>query len=410
MNRACGYGHSIYFFVLIHVHTNTILGVGVRQSFQFKLFGCKRLTHLHRTIDVSAEIWNHAVALKNRYYKLFDKGLPKAKLQAHLAKLRNGNMSRWKVVGSQSVQAITDRLYLGWEAFFRGDIKRPPTFRKRCKYRSFTLKQSGYKVIGYGRITILGRNYRFNQSRAITGAIKTVTVRRDPLDDIYITFSCDQVPQPEQAPKTGLSAGADFGLKDFLTLSTRQRIAAPQPLKARLRRLRKAQRVLSRKQKGSKARKRARLDVARVHRKVGNIRNDWQWKQARMLLLTFDMLVFETLNLRGMQQLWGRKVGDLGFADFLSKAGWMARKLGRDLIKIDQWEATAKTCRVCGRRRDMPLNMRIFVCEGCGHIEHRDLNASNNILEAGCRLRSGASSKTAHGWQDALVTAESHAL
>ena len=94
-------------------------------------------------------------------------------------------------MGSQSVQAITDRLYLGWEAFFRGDIKRPPTFRKRCKYRSFTLKQSGYKVIGYGRITILGRNYRFNQSRAITGAIKTVTVRRDPLDDIYITFSCD---------------------------------------------------------------------------------------------------------------------------------------------------------------------------------------------------------------------------
>ena len=244
----------------------------------------------------------------------------------------------------------------------------------------------------------------------MSGVIKTVTVRRDALRDIHITFSCDNVPQPEQAPKTGLSAGADFGLKDFLTLSTGERIAAPQPLKARLRRLRMAQRALSRKQKGSKSRNRARLDVARVYRKVANVRNDWQWKQARMLILTFDMLVFETLNLRGMQQLWGRKVGDLGFADFLSKAGWMARKLGRDLIKIDQWEATTKTCRVCGRRRDMPLNMRIFVCEGCGHIEHRDLNASNNILEAGRRLRSGASSKTAHGWQDALVTAESHAL
>src|SRR6516225_5585921 len=378
--------------------------------FNSSFSGLSGWRHLHRTIDVAAEIWNHAVALKNRYYKLFGKGLPKARLQVHLARLRNGRRAHWKAVGSQSVQAITDRLYLAWEAFFAGDIKKPPTFRKRRKYRSFTLKQAGYKILGQGRIKVLGRNYRFNQSRPVAGTIKTVTVRRDTLRDIHITFSCDNVPQPEPAPKTGLSAGADFGLKDFLTLSTGERIAAPQPLKAHLRRLRKTQRVLSRKQKGSKARKRARLDVARVHKKVANVRTDWQWKQARMLLLTFDMLVFETLNLKAMQQLWGRKVGDLGFADFLSKAGWMARKLGRDLIKIDQWEATTKTCRACGRRRNMPLNMRIFVCEGCGHIEHRDLNASNNILEAGRRLRSGASSKTAHGWQDALVTAESHAL
>jgi putative transposase len=61
-------------------------------------------------------------------------------------------MSHWQAAGSQSVQAITDRLYLGWEAFFAGDIKRPPTFRKRRKYRSFTLKQAGYKVLEHGRI------------------------------------------------------------------------------------------------------------------------------------------------------------------------------------------------------------------------------------------------------------------
>jgi putative transposase len=119
----------------------------VYQSFQFKLFGCKRLKRLHRTIDVSAEIWNQSVALHRRYYRLFKKTLPKAKLQAHLAKLRNGKMSHWQAVGSQSVQAIADRLYLGWEAFFRGDIQKPPTFRRRRKYRSFTLKQAGYKIL-----------------------------------------------------------------------------------------------------------------------------------------------------------------------------------------------------------------------------------------------------------------------
>jgi putative transposase len=144
----------------------------MRQSFQFKLFRCKRLKHLHSTIDVAADIWNHSVALRSRYYRRFKKTLPKQSLQAHLAKLRRGRKAHWQAVGSQSVQAITDRLYLGWQAFFRGDAKRPPTFRKRKKYRSFTLKQTGYKVLGLGRIRILGRNYRFNQSRPIMGSIK----------------------------------------------------------------------------------------------------------------------------------------------------------------------------------------------------------------------------------------------
>src|SRR5262249_9705670 len=95
-------------------------------------------------------------------------------------------------------------------------------------------------------------------------------------------------------------------------------------------------------------------------RKVADVRSDWQWKQARMLLVMFDMLVFETLNIKAMQQLWGRKVGDLGFADFLSKAGWMAKKLGKDLIKIDQWEPTTKSCHLCDYRQDMPLITRTF--------------------------------------------------
>jgi putative transposase len=274
--------------------------------------------------------------------------LPKHRLQSHLAKLRRTRFVHWKAVDSQSVQAITDRLYLAWEAFFKGDIKRPPTFKKRRNYRSFTLKQSGYKLLGHGRIKLLGRNYRFNQSRPIDGIVKTVTVRRDRLKDFHLTFSCDQVRQPEPAPKTGLTAGADFGLKDFLTLSTGEKIAAPQPLKSKLRHLRKAQRELSPKKKGSKARKRARLHVARVHKKVANVRNDWQWKQVRLMVMVFDLLVFETLNLKAMHRLWGRKVGDLGFADFLLKTQWMAKKLGRDVVKIDRWEPTTQTCHLCG--------------------------------------------------------------
>ena len=128
-----------------------------------------------------------------------------------------------------------------------------------------------------------------------------------------------------------------------------------------------------------------------------------------MLVTVFDLLVFETLSLKAMQQLWGRKVGDLGFADFLLKAQWVAKKLGKDLIKIDPWEPSTKTCHLCGHRQDMPLNMRTFVCGRCGNVEDRDLNASHNILEAGRRLRSGDTSKTPSG-ASVVITAESHRL
>jgi len=110
-----------------------------------------------------------------------------------------------------------------------------------------------------------------------------------------------------------------------------------------------------------------------------------------------------------MQRLWGRKVGDFGFADFLLKAQWMVKKLGKDLVKIDRWEPTTTPCHLCGHRQDMPLNMRTFVCDGCGNVECRDVNAAHNILEAGRRLRPGDTSKTSQE-ASVVITAESHAL
>jgi hypothetical protein len=103
---------------------------------------------------------NHSVALENRYYKLFGKALPKAKLQGTLPSCETVAARIGKRWGAKAFKQITDRLYVGLDAFFAGDIKRPPTFRKRHKYRSFTLKQAGYKILGYGGIKILGRNYR----------------------------------------------------------------------------------------------------------------------------------------------------------------------------------------------------------------------------------------------------------
>jgi len=365
----------------------------MRQAFKFEFFRSKRNKNLDRTINVSAHIWNHSVSCHRRYYRMFGKTLPANLLQKHLARHRNGRFPHWQNVGSQSVQAVVDRLYRGWQAWFRHETKRPPTFRSRKKYKSFTLKQAGWKLLGNGKIKIQGHTYRFNQSREILGIVKTVTISRDTTGRYYLSFSCDQVPQPEAFVKIGETAGADFGLKTFLTLSTGEKIDSPQVLKHSLRELRSANRKLSRKQKGSNSRKKARLELSRLHRDIANLRSDWHWKTAYSLTEDFDALFFEDLNLRGMQKLWGRKVSDIGFGDFLNKEEWLCVKYGRGFVKIPRFEPTTKLMSCCGHIQSVALSEREVVCKNCGAIHDRDINAARNIKELGRRLWLGADSK-----------------
>jgi putative transposase len=366
----------------------------MRQAFKFQLMRSKRTKHLDRTINVAAHIWNHSVAIHRKYYGLFKKTLKQGRLQSHLAKLRRTRFKHWQLVDAQCVQQVCDRLYRGWDAWFKREIKRPPTFRARRKYKSFTLKQWGWKLLAPGKLRIQKRTYRFHQSREILGTIKTVTISRDKTGRYFVSFSCAEVPTPEPSIKTGQTTGADFGLRNFLTFPSEEPITAPLPLKHALRTLRSANRNLSRKQRGSNGRRSARLGLARVHRLIANQRADWHWKTADKLAKRYDAIAFEDLNLKGMHALWGRKVGDLGFGDFLTKAAWIFTKRGKILSKIDRFEPTTKLMSCCGNIQTVLLCERTVSCKACGTVHDRDQNAAINIHEAGRRLWSGADSKT----------------
>jgi putative transposase len=370
----------------------------------------KRTKHLDRTIDTAAHIWNHAVALHRRYYKLFGKTLNKNQLQKHLAKLRCRRFQHWQLVDSQAVQSITDRLYRSWDAFFKHEVKRPPTLRRRSKYKSFTLKQSGWKLIGRSRLRIQGRTYRIHGCRQVLGTIKTATISRDRTGRHFVSFSCADVPNPLESVKTGQTTGADFGLRNFLTLANGEVIQSPLPLKQGLRKLRSANRRLARKKKGSNRSRKARIHLAQLHRRVANQRNDFHWKTAHDLVTRFDALAFEDLSLAGMKARWGHKVSDLGFADFLRKQEWMCQKHNRQFTQIPRFEPTTKRMSCCGHLQPVALSERTVVCAKCGTIHDRDRNAATNI-EEWCRpLWPAAGSKARLGGQPALSTAESQQL
>ncbi len=354
------------------------------KTYKFKLYQHKRNKHLQLIINAASNIYNHCIALHKRYYRLFGKHLNKNKLQKHIAKLRNKN-EYWQLVNSQAVQDITDRIERAYQLFFKHLQKgvRPPNFRKRIKYKSFTLKQSGYKFLPGNQLKIGKRVYRFWKSRDIKGKVKTVTIKRNPLGAIFIFVVTDYV-DSQIRTMTGKSAGFDFGLYTFLSCSDSTAIQSPRFLKQSIKELKVANRQHSRKNKGSKSREKARKNLVRVHEKVVNRRTDWFWKLAHELTDKFDYLYFETLNLKGMQRLWGRKIGDLAFSEFLKILESVAEKKNKIVSYIDQWYPSTKTCSVCDYVLDeLPLDTRYWCCPSCSTKHGRDHNASVNILKVG---------------------------
>lgn len=354
------------------------------KTYKFKLYQHKRNRHLHRSINAASSIYNHSIALHKRYYRLFGKHLNKYQLQKHIAKLRKKN-EYWQSVNSQSVQDIADRIERAYKLFFKHNKKgvRPPNFKKRIKYKSFCLKQSGYKFLGENQLKIGKRVYKFWKSRDIQGKIKTITVKRNPLGEIFIFVVTDYI-DSQAIIMSGKSVGADFGLKVFLTCSDGSEIKSPLFLKQSLKELKVASRNHSRKKRGSKSREKARKNLVRVHEKVVDRRTDWFWKTAHELTDKFDYLYFETLNLRGMQRLWGRKISDLAFSEFLKILEYVAEKKNKVVSYIDQWYPSSKTCHVCDYVLDeLPLDTRYWCCPSCSTKHGRDKNASKNILKVG---------------------------
>ncbi|MFB8794708.1 MAG: transposase [Microcoleus sp.] len=355
------------------------------KTLKFKLYEHKRNKHLKRMINAAAVIYNHCIALHKRYYRMWGKHLSCAKIQSHIAKLRKRNPF-WQSVGSQAVQDICQRIEKAYKLFFKHQNKkvRPPNFKKVRRYKSFTLKQAGYKLLGGNRIEIGNRVYQYWNTRAIEGTVKTLTIKRTTLGELFMVIVVDSVNEPKTKFETSRIAGFDFGLKTFLTCSDGSKIKSPQFLKQSLNAIKKASRNHSKKRKGSSNRERARKNLVRKHEDICNRRRDWFWKLAQQLTDKFDVLFFETLNLKGMQRLWGRKISDLAFGEFLQILEWVATKKGKQVVFIDRWYPSSKTCSHCGQvLKELAIDVREWRCPSCQSVNGRDENAAINIQMVG---------------------------
>ena len=366
------------------------------KTFCFKLYHSEHNNALMRQINIAGLLFNHCIALHKRYYRLFGKSLNANKLKVHLTKLkRTKRFAYISKLGSQAVQDIAERIDRAYTLFF-ANLKRkvrtsPPKFKAVRRYKSFTLKQSGWNLDEIqSKIRIGKRWYRYFQSRMIEGKVKTLTVKRDAVGDIYIYLVCDS--QLEQVKlRTGKSVGFDFGLKKFLTASDGHDITSPNFFMQNIKAIRSKCRKLSRRKKDSHNRERYRKELARAYRRMDTQRRDFHFKTARKLCEEYACICLETLNMKGMSRRWGRKVHSLWFSEFVKILEYEVMKFGTQIVFIDKWYPSSQLCHVCGYKNPAvkDLKLREWDCPSCGTRHDRDRNAAINIHRVGASTRNG---------------------
>lgn len=276
------------------------------KTFRFKLYRSKKTRRLDYQLLVACEVYNHTIALHRRYWRLYHKSLSKFKLQKHLAKLKKlPCYAFWSDIPSHAIQDITDRIQRSYELFWENLKKKrktsPPKFKNPRKYHSFSYNMVGSTVIDGNVVKIAGRKYKFFKSRDIEGKIKLLTIKKDSCGDYFVYLICD-TKETKTETRLGKSIGFDFDFKGKMLVAENPEddISAPNFFRKQENAVAIANRKLSLKHPRSNNRYKARLELARLHRKIANQRKDYHWRLARELCTKYAIICLEDLNMKWM--------------------------------------------------------------------------------------------------------------
>jgi putative transposase len=347
-----------------------------------RAFGCARV------------VYNDAIVERQRAYHAGER-LSDTEVQRRVITQAKRTPERaWltEVASVALVQACQDarRAYRNWFDSLtgkrRGRRVGHPRFRSKHGRQSIRLTRNGFAFRGTRLYVAKVGQVRVRWSRALPSAPSSVTVIREPDGRYYASFVVDRDPTP--LPPMSRTAGIDLGLAWFATIVASdgnvETIANPRYLRTAMRRLVRAQRQLSRKEKGSKNRAKARLRVAVAHRRVRDQRADHHHKLALRLIRENQAVAVEDLAVAGLARTrLAKSVHDAGWTMFVRLLEAKAAQHGRQVVKVGRWVPTSQTCSVCEYRDGpKPLSIRAWACWRCGAVHDRDVNAARNILVA----------------------------
>jgi putative transposase len=352
---------------------------------------------LNRTFGCARVVWNRTLAQRRARWHRERQGTSYAETDRALTAMKKDpELAFLNEVSSVPLQQALRHQHTAFGAFFAGRA-RYPRFKSRHGRQSAHYTRSAFAIRdGVLRLakTTAPLRFRWTWPDIDVAALDpaTVIVSREPDGRWYVTFTIDAA-APEPLSAAGRAAGVDLGVKDFAVTSAGERITNPRHLQRRARNLARYQRRLARCQEGSANRAKAKAKVARAHRKVRSARQDFLHRTSTRLVREHDIIVIEDLNVAGLarNRRLARAISDCGWGEFRRQLEYKCQRHGRELVVIDRWYPSSKTCSACGHLlAGLSLSTRHWTCPSCRARHDRDLNAAKNILAAGRAVARGS--------------------
>ena len=292
-----------------------------------------------------------------------------------------------KEVDSLALANAQMNLDKAYKNFFRDKSVGFPKFKsKKNNHKSYTTNnQNGTVFIENNRIKIpkLKSMIKIKQHREFVGLIKSCTISQNPSGKYFISILVDT--ENIQLPKLDTKVGIDLGIKEFAITSDGEMFSNPKWLNKSEKRLRKLQKDLSRKQKGSNNRRKDRLKVAKLHEKISNQRKDYLHKISHYIISENQVIVIEDLKVSNMikNHKLAKSIANVSWFEFRRQLEYKSEWYGRELIIAPSNYASSQLCSNCGNKSSQTkdLSCRTYICPVCGMIMDRDINASKNLLK-----------------------------
>jgi putative transposase len=366
------------------------------KAFKYRIYpNSEQVELINQHFGHARYIFNWSLALRQRYYRMFGKTLSKRHIQDRLVWKKDQDKWSWlKDVNSQSLLASLMHMDTAYANFFRGNTAFPRFKSKYSGWQSFQAPQHAKVDFDDNAIHLPKLKWvKARLHRQFEGKVKTVTLKRSPSGKFYASVlveTTDAIPEKDTVSEDR-TVGIDLGLNKFATFDNGDVVDNPKFLNHQLATLRRQQRILSRKKKGSGNYARQKRLVARFHERVANARENFNHQVTSHLADKnhATTIVLEDLMVKGMvrNKKLARHISDTAWGQFRRFMEYKTEWSGKNLVFIDRFYPSSKTCSSCGHiDRSLLLEDRTYDCPACDLALDRDHNAAINIKREGLRL------------------------
>jgi len=357
----------------------------MQRTYKYRLYPNKeQIRKFEQTLDICRNLYNNALTQRRKYYQENGKGLSRIKQQEFLKERKDEDIYLTQV-HSQVLQDVLFRIEKAFTLFFvrlkaQNGKAGYPRYKSRNRYHSFTYSQQpGFTLTDKGlKLSKIGV-IKIKLHRPIQGEIKTCTIKRE-VDRWYACFSCQVNSLNKLVPQKAV--GIDMGITHFAYLSNGEVIDNPKYLIKQEPKLKRAQRKISKGQKGSKNRNKQKIKVAKIHRKIKDQRSDFLHKLSRKMVDNFSFIAVEDLVISNMikNHYLAKSIADASWGQFFNYLAYKVEETGGKVVRADP-KGTSQVCSRCGSLVPKSLSVKIHKCSYCGIVLDRDYNSALNILQ-----------------------------